>query len=304
MIIPATTYNLVTISPARVSYSQSQAHKEAASGNRVALKALQNCLVPCVSSSIDINIGESTCLKAMGQEMGMLTESSNEKQPLSDVKKENFEANRQSLQLTNRLFVDFMVIMSSSIKKYNVFLRVIVSKQVVHLFSDGVVVRKVNGEIGIRAITIAVHYFVMVDSYARYDILAITIAVHYFVMVDSYARYDILAITIAVHYFVMVDSYARYDILGSWDDSSIDVFFNVDSTQEFGVGTLAGGRYTNPDVIAAVVLDTGTNAEGANAIPKWQGLLLKLGEMVSKFSYFTRIDLGAILFLTGQACIF
>ncbi|XP_047945131.1 hexokinase-2 [Salvia hispanica] len=49
------------------------------------------------------------------------------------------------------------------------------------------------------------------------------------------------------------------------------------------VGTLAGGRYTNPDVVAAVILGTGTNAayvERAHAIPKWQGLLPKSGEMV------------------------
>ncbi|KAL2500934.1 Hexokinase-2 [Forsythia ovata] len=49
------------------------------------------------------------------------------------------------------------------------------------------------------------------------------------------------------------------------------------------VGTLAGGRYNNPDVIAAVILGTGTNAayvERANAIPKWQGPLPKSGEMV------------------------
>lgn len=49
------------------------------------------------------------------------------------------------------------------------------------------------------------------------------------------------------------------------------------------VGTLAGGRYNNPDVIAAVILGTGTNAayvERATAIPKWHGLLPKSGEMV------------------------
>lgn len=49
------------------------------------------------------------------------------------------------------------------------------------------------------------------------------------------------------------------------------------------IGTLAGGRYDNPDVIAAVILGTGTNAayvERAHAIPKWQGLLPKSGEMV------------------------
>ncbi|KAM7515470.1 hypothetical protein LguiA_005053 [Lonicera macranthoides] len=49
------------------------------------------------------------------------------------------------------------------------------------------------------------------------------------------------------------------------------------------IGTLAGGRYNNPDVIAAVILGTGTNAayvERAHAIPKWHGLLPKSGEMV------------------------
>ncbi|XWS20218.1 hypothetical protein CRYUN_Cryun31cG0081100 [Craigia yunnanensis] len=41
------------------------------------------------------------------------------------------------------------------------------------------------------------------------------------------------------------------------------------------VGTLAGGRYTNNDVVAAVILGTGSNAayvERAHAIPKWHGL--------------------------------
>ncbi|KAF9616032.1 hypothetical protein IFM89_027971 [Coptis chinensis] len=49
------------------------------------------------------------------------------------------------------------------------------------------------------------------------------------------------------------------------------------------IGTLAGGRYDNNDVIAAVILGTGTNAayvERASAIPKWHGLLPKSGEMV------------------------
>ncbi|KAF8370083.1 hypothetical protein HHK36_031883 [Tetracentron sinense] len=49
------------------------------------------------------------------------------------------------------------------------------------------------------------------------------------------------------------------------------------------IGTLAGGRYFNNDVIAAVILGTGTNAayvERAHAIPKWHGLLPKSGEMV------------------------
>ncbi|KAJ3702290.1 hypothetical protein LUZ61_005995 [Rhynchospora tenuis] len=49
------------------------------------------------------------------------------------------------------------------------------------------------------------------------------------------------------------------------------------------VGTLAGGRYYDQDVTAAVILGTGTNAayvEKANNIPKWHGLLPKSGEMV------------------------
>ncbi|KAG6658383.1 hypothetical protein CIPAW_04G157100 [Carya illinoinensis] len=49
------------------------------------------------------------------------------------------------------------------------------------------------------------------------------------------------------------------------------------------IGTLAGGRYCNQDVIAGVILGTGTNAayvERAHAIPKWHDLLPKSGEMV------------------------
>ncbi|KAJ9183898.1 hypothetical protein P3X46_007697 [Hevea brasiliensis] len=49
------------------------------------------------------------------------------------------------------------------------------------------------------------------------------------------------------------------------------------------IGTLAGGRYYKQDVIAAVILGTGTNAayvERAQAIPKWHGLLPRSGEMV------------------------
>uniref|UniRef100_A0A1D1Y6R4 Phosphotransferase n=1 Tax=Anthurium amnicola TaxID=1678845 RepID=A0A1D1Y6R4_9ARAE len=49
------------------------------------------------------------------------------------------------------------------------------------------------------------------------------------------------------------------------------------------IGTLAGGRYYDKDVVAAVILGTGTNAayvERANAIPKWHGLLPRSGDMV------------------------
>ncbi|KAG5041631.1 hypothetical protein JHK82_013733 [Glycine max] len=49
------------------------------------------------------------------------------------------------------------------------------------------------------------------------------------------------------------------------------------------IGTLAGGRFYNQDVVAAVILGTGTNAayvERAHAIPKWHGLIPKSGDMV------------------------
>ncbi|KAH9311789.1 hypothetical protein KI387_026824, partial [Taxus chinensis] len=49
------------------------------------------------------------------------------------------------------------------------------------------------------------------------------------------------------------------------------------------VGTLAGGRYRDEDVMAAVILGTGTNAcyvEHADAIPKLKGPLPKSGHMV------------------------
>ncbi|PNX55686.1 hexokinase-1-like protein, partial [Trifolium pratense] len=48
-------------------------------------------------------------------------------------------------------------------------------------------------------------------------------------------------------------------------------------------GTVAKARFSNQDVIAGVILGTGTNAayiEHVNAIPKWQGLPPKSGEMV------------------------
>ncbi|KAI3855318.1 hypothetical protein MKX03_026971 [Papaver bracteatum] len=49
------------------------------------------------------------------------------------------------------------------------------------------------------------------------------------------------------------------------------------------IGTLAGGKYFNNDVAAAVILGTGTNAayvERAYAVPKWHDLQPKSGEMV------------------------
>ncbi|BBN14847.1 hexokinase [Marchantia polymorpha subsp. ruderalis] len=49
------------------------------------------------------------------------------------------------------------------------------------------------------------------------------------------------------------------------------------------VGTLAGGRYWNEDVMVAIILGTGTNAcyvERADAINKWNGLLPRSNSMV------------------------
>ncbi|CAN0901459.1 HXK1 [Linum grandiflorum] len=63
----------------------------------------------------------------------------------------------------------------------------------------------------------------------------------------------------------------------------VDLDMRVAALVNDTIGTLAGGRYNNPDVIAAVILGTGTNAayvERADTIPKWQGPLPKSGEMV------------------------
>lgn len=49
------------------------------------------------------------------------------------------------------------------------------------------------------------------------------------------------------------------------------------------VGTLAGARYYDEDVVAGVIFGTGTNAayvEKANAIPKWEGELPSSGDMI------------------------
>ncbi|PUZ58439.1 hypothetical protein GQ55_5G509800 [Panicum hallii var. hallii] len=49
------------------------------------------------------------------------------------------------------------------------------------------------------------------------------------------------------------------------------------------VGTLAGARYYDKDVVAGVIFGTGTNAayvEKANTIPKWEGELPNSGDMV------------------------
>ncbi|KAG6788986.1 hypothetical protein POTOM_005066 [Populus tomentosa] len=59
--------------------------------------------------------------------------------------------------------------------------------------------------------------------------------------------------------------------------------FSIDDAVNDTVGTLAGGKYSYKDVVAAVILGTGSNAayvEHAQAIPKWHGDLPKSDEMV------------------------
>ncbi|XP_065866306.1 hexokinase-2-like isoform X1 [Euphorbia lathyris] len=67
----------------------------------------------------------------------------------------------------------------------------------------------------------------------------------------------------------------------SMDKLGVDM--HVSALVNDTVGTLAGGKYFNKDVVVAVILGTGTNAayvERAPAIPKWHGPLPQSGEMV------------------------
>ncbi|XP_065025392.1 hexokinase-1-like isoform X2 [Musa acuminata AAA Group] len=62
----------------------------------------------------------------------------------------------------------------------------------------------------------------------------------------------------------------------------------VSALVNYTIGTLAGARCYDNDVVAAVILGAGTNAayvEHAHAIPKWHSLLPKSGEMVNKLSF-------------------
>lgn len=62
----------------------------------------------------------------------------------------------------------------------------------------------------------------------------------------------------------------------------------------YTIGTLAGARCYDNDVVAAVILGAGTNAayvELAHAIPKWHSLLPKSGEMVNKLSFAWHVKL-------------
>ncbi|MED6171337.1 hexokinase A [Stylosanthes scabra] len=75
------------------------------------------------------------------------------------------------------------------------------------------------------------------------------------------------------------------DVVGELTKSmqKIGLDMRVSALVNDTIGTLAGGRFYNQDVIAAVILGTGTNAayvERANAIPKWHGPLPKSGDMV------------------------
>jgi len=62
------------------------------------------------------------------------------------------------------------------------------------------------------------------------------------------------------------------------------------------VGTLAGAEYWDSDVVAAVILGTGTNAcyvEQISAIPKLQGHVSSSGKMVD-IDFITLLHINAI----------
>uniref|UniRef100_A0A0D9Y4E3 Phosphotransferase n=1 Tax=Oryza glumipatula TaxID=40148 RepID=A0A0D9Y4E3_9ORYZ len=72
------------------------------------------------------------------------------------------------------------------------------------------------------------------------------------------------------------------------------------------VGTLAGARYYDEDVVAGVIFGTGTNAayvEKANAIPKWEGELPNSGDMVINMEW-GEIVRRVLLKLSLQSGIF
>ncbi|VAH57786.1 unnamed protein product [Triticum turgidum subsp. durum] len=77
------------------------------------------------------------------------------------------------------------------------------------------------------------------------------------------------------------------------------------------VGTLAGARYYDEDVVAGVIFGTGTNAayvEKANAIPKWEGELPSSGQMIyeklTSGMYLGEIVRRVLLKLSLQSAIF
>ncbi|CAK8579490.1 unnamed protein product [Lathyrus sativus] len=82
-----------------------------------------------------------------------------------------------------------------------------------------------------------------------------------------------------------IDDTVGEDVVGELTKSleKIGMDMRVSALVNDTIGTLAGGRFYNQDVIAAVILGTGTNAayvERAHAIPKWHGLMPKSGDMV------------------------
>ncbi|KEH21333.1 hexokinase [Medicago truncatula] len=82
-----------------------------------------------------------------------------------------------------------------------------------------------------------------------------------------------------------IDDTVGEDVVGELTKSleKIGLDMRVAALVNDTIGTLAGGRFYNQDVIAAVILGTGTNAayvEHAHAIPKWHGLMPKSGDMV------------------------
>ncbi|XP_058732239.1 hexokinase-1-like [Vicia villosa] len=82
-----------------------------------------------------------------------------------------------------------------------------------------------------------------------------------------------------------IDDTVGEDVVGELTKSleKIGLDMRVAALVNDTIGTLAGGRFYNQDVIAAVILGTGTNAayvERAHAIPKWHGLMPKSGDMV------------------------
>jgi hexokinase len=82
--------------------------------------------------------------------------------------------------------------------------------------------------------------------------------------------------------------------------TSFEVIVNIFAQVNDTVGTLPGGRYVDNDVVAAVILGTGTNAayvEHANAIPKWNGLLPKSGNMVSVQLCFCAWNINVLYFV-------
>ncbi|KAF9624687.1 hypothetical protein IFM89_012980 [Coptis chinensis] len=84
---------------------------------------------------------------------------------------------------------------------------------------------------------------------------------------------------------VSIDGAINQDLVGQLTQSMKrrGVDMRVAALVNDTIRTLAGERYLNNDVVAAVTLGTGTNAayvERASAISKWRGVLPKSGEMV------------------------